>query len=375
MIQSGIHSSSALPTPSAVSAAERTPWAGIALAVGVAAAATLLSHLPVWPFTDAQGRHPLEPVLLSIGLGLLVGNVRPLSPALKPGVKFAAKRLLALGIILLGARLDFGALLKVGAVGLLMSACVVVAAFALFAVLTPLLRLSRIEGLLLAVGTAICGGTAIVAVAPLLRAKEETVVLSVATVTLLGLAGMFLLPPLASYLALTPWQFGVWTGLTIHQTPQVIAAGFSHGAEAGQTATVIKLARVCLLAPIAFLIGVRQARSEPGRAAFSLREACSLVPAFILGFLAMALARTLGLIPDIDFRWQTTFSALPFTASVSLKDALIECASFLLATGMAAVGLETSFSALRRMSLRPVAAATLASLVIGGAALLVLRLL
>ena len=285
--------------------------------------------------------------------------------------------MLALGIILLGARLDFSALLEVGLTGILLSVCVAGFAITLFAFMTPLFGLSRTEGTLLGVGTAICGGTAIIAVAPLLKARDETVVVSVATVTLLGLVAMLAMPPIAALLALTPWECGVWTGLTIHQTPQVIAAGFAYGTEAGQTATVIKLARVCLLAPVAFGIGLLQVRKDPAKSGQTLtpRLALSLIPGFVLGFLSLALARTVGLIPDIDLRWVTPFGAAAFSTSFSLQKVLVEAATFLLAMSMAAVGLETNFAALLRTSMRPVAAAALGSLIIGVVTLAVIKLL
>src|SRR6185436_6292687 len=124
-------------------------------------------------------------------------------------------------------------------------------------------------GLLLGVGTAICGGTAIVATAPVIEAEEKDVVFSVATVTLLGLIAMFTLPVVGHLLDLSSKQFGVWAGLAIHQTPQVVAAGYAYSPpklayspEAGDTATIVKLARVCLLAPVVFFIGLLHARRK-----------------------------------------------------------------------------------------------------------------
>ncbi len=341
--------------------AARRYWPGIALAAGVTIAANALSRAPVWPFTNGAGLHSVEPVIIAIVLGLLVGNLRPLPERTRAGVQFAAKKLLALGIVLLGARLDFRSLIQVGTTGVTFSLCFVIASLLLFWGLTALLKLDRQEGLLLGIGTAICGGTAIIAVAPLLRARDGSVFITVAIVTLLGVVSMVTLPALGLALGLSDWQFGLWAGLTIHQTPQVIAAGFAFSPAAGQTATVVKLVRICLLAPLALWLGMRRDRSEAGVPAQppSWRRAVSVIPGFVLGFLLMAAARTFGLIPEIGFQWNTPFVGNPFGTQFSLQVVFTETAAFLLAMSMAAVGLETNVRAIGRKHLRPLAAGAL----------------
>src|SRR6202042_1975499 len=150
--------------------------------------------------------------------------------------------------IFLGARLDFEQIIKLGAVGVAMSCGEVILALILMFALTKWLKLSGKLGTLLGIGTAICGGTAIVAAAPVIEAEESDVVFGVATVTLLGLVAMFILPPLGHLMAMSDKAFGIWAGLSIHQLPQVVAAGFDYSQPAGGQATVVKLARICLLA-------------------------------------------------------------------------------------------------------------------------------
>src|SRR5207245_8675927 len=132
------------------------------------------------------------------------------------------KKVLLLGIVLLGVRLDFLVLLKVGFEGLLLSVLETLVALALLFLLTRALKLPGKLGVLLGVGTAICGGTAIVATAPVIEAEEKDVVFSVATVTLLGLIAMFTLPILGHMLALASKAVGLWAGLRIHQTPPCV---------------------------------------------------------------------------------------------------------------------------------------------------------
>src|SRR2546428_4429299 len=282
---------------------EQPLW-GVLVAIGLTLAAIWLSERPFVPFTLAGGRHPIEPVMLAIVLGMVLSNCWALPKTLQPGIKFSVKKVLPLGIVLLGARLNFLDLVKVGAQGLALSVLETGVALALLLALTRLLKLPRKLGVLLGVGTAICGGTAIVATAPVIEAEEKDVVFSVATVTLLGLIAMFTLPVIGHLLDLSSKAFGVWAGLAIHQTPQVVAAGFAYSAEAGRTATIVKLARVCLLAPVVFVIGLVYARQKLKGAGVSQQKQINylhLFPTFVLGFLAMALLKTLGLLPDLTF--------------------------------------------------------------------------
>ena len=341
---------------------------GLALAAGLAFAAAYLSHASVWPFTTAAGRHPLDAILLAVVLGIVAGNIMRLGDAFKEGVSFTVKKALPVGVILLGARLDFFDFLTVGATGVVLSCLLVAGALGLFAGLTRWWKLPPRVGLLLGVGTAICGGTAIVAVAPVVGAKENEIALSVATVTFVGLIAMFVLPAVAAYTGLDAHTFGIWTGLTIHQTPQVIAAGFAHSLEAGQTATIIKLARVCLLAPVVMVARIWWQRTG-GESAAVARPWWRLFPSFVLGFAGLALMRTLGLLPDIDMRWAGMRQRSPFAMDVSIHEALTAASAFLLAISMAGVGLETRLASLRRSSLRAVLAAGLASFILGSAAL------
>lgn len=336
---------------------------GLILAVIVAAAAMFLSELPFPPFTLADKTHPLEPVMLAIILGMIVANVRPLPGAIGPGVKFAAKKLLPLGVILLGARLDFYKIIQVGAAGAAMSVLTILAGLAMFLLFIRLGWVRRKLGLLLGIGTAICGGTAIVAAAPVIDASDEDVSFSVATVTLVGLIAMFALPVAGRAMHMSDWAFGIWSGLSIHQTPQVIAAGFTYSDPAGETATIVKLARVSLLAPALIAVGWLATRgvATPGHAPRP-KTLRGLFPVFVLGFLAMALLRTVGLLPTFDLGGRT----------INLVSLCDTGSKILIVTAMAGVGLETRFAALRQTGLRPLLLGAAAAGVIVAAVLTVL---
>jgi uncharacterized integral membrane protein (TIGR00698 family) len=353
---------------------EQPLW-GILAAMTITLTALWLGELNIWPFTMRSGTgramHPVEPVMIAIILGMVLGNAWRLPKALQPGLKFSVKKLLPLGIVLLGARLHFGDLIKVGLTGLGLSGLETVVALGLLFVLARWMKLPPKLGTLLGVGTAICGGTAIVATAPVIEAEEKDVAFSVATVTLLGLVSMLALPVAGHLLELSSKQFGVWAGLVIHQTPQVIAAGYSYspaGAdyspEAGDTATIVKLARVCLLAPVVFGIGLLYARNKARQAGGSGRKLnyLQLFPMFILGFIGMALLKTMGFLPDVTVHDAAFLGAGAHTFGVAAVAEKIS--KFCIVISMAGVGLETKFAAMRQTGLKPFVASLAAVLVI-----------
>jgi uncharacterized integral membrane protein (TIGR00698 family) len=236
-------------------------------------------------------------------------------------------------------------------------------------VVAPLFGLPRRFAFLLGAGTAICGGSAIVALAPVLRAKDEEIVLGVASVTFVGLAAMLILPVIGAASHLSQMVYGVWAGLSIHQMPQVIAAGFAYGSSAGETATVIKLARISLLAPVVVAASLWVARAEGGRLALTPRLLLRSVPLFVVGFIAMVAICSAGLLPNVAVDWP----ALPLLNDrqlhLSLRDLAVSGATFLLALGMAGVGWETRVVPLLRAGWKPMAVTTVVSICLAAAAL------
>lgn len=349
---------------------------GALLCLALTVASMWLCTLKFWPFV-IHGRAMFEPVMISIVLGLILGNAWALPQWFQPGVKFSVKKLLPLGIILLGARLNFSEIMKLGFVGIALSCFEIILALVLMLFLTRWLKLSGKLGTLLGIGTAICGGTAIVAAAPVIEAEESDVVFGVATVTLLGLIGMFILPVLAHALALGSKAFGIWAGLAIHQLPQVVAAGFAYSQSAGETATIVKLARICMLAPVVFVAGLIYARGKAkkhqavgmhGRVNYF-----SMFPKFVLGFLALALLRSLGWLPDFTVHFP---AATGQTDPAFSLPALAQLGStFFIVMSMAGVGLETRFAAMKQTGWRPFFAATVSALAIALMILALIKLL
>jgi len=368
-----------LPLAPGVAGTERSrehPVPGVLLAIGLSLAALWLGNLAVWPFTtlSAAGRvaHPIEPVMIAMLLGMAMSNVWSLPGSFQSGIKFSVKKLLPLGIILLGARLNFGEMMKVGLTGLALTGLETVVALSLLVLLARWLHLPRKLAVLLGVGTAICGGTAIVATAPAIEAEDKDVVFSVATVTLLGVVGMLVLPVVGHFLDLSSRQFGVWAGLAIHQTPQVVAAGYAYTPNnadyspvAGDTATIVKMTRVCLLAPVVFILGMVHARRKAARSNASATRKINylrLFPTFVVGFVGMALLNTLGLLPELTLHPVAWFGSGSHTTTLAvLAD---QVSRFCILISMAGVGLETKFSAMRQTGPKPVAVSFVAVLVV-----------
>jgi uncharacterized integral membrane protein (TIGR00698 family) len=362
-----------LRSPRAARVGPSAGW-GLTSAVIVAIAAVWISELPFPPFTLSGKRHPIESVMVAIMLGMVVANILPLPKLLHPGLKFCTKKLLPLAIILLGARLDFMAVVRVGAEAVAMSVATIVLGLGLFLLFIKWGWVPRKLGLLLGVGTAICGGTAIVAAAPVIDADEKDVTFSIATTMLCGLAAMILLPIAAQLIHLSDRAFGIWAGLSIHQMPQAIAAGFAYSQSAGDTATIVKLARVCLLAPVLLIVGWQAARS--GHHTGKRVQVLQVFPMFVLGFLAMALLRTTGLLPELTVRLSSSAALGAGAHDVNVVHVCDTASKFLIVAAMAAVGLETRFSALKKTGVRPLLLGLSASVIICAvilAALMALR--
>lgn len=331
---------------------------GVVVCAALTWAAFKLHDLPHAPFTLPDGRHPLSAVLLALLLGLLLRNLIPPLAALKPGADFVIKRILLAGIVLLGASLDFYNLLRTG-LGVLAGAIVLIVVVVLAAMwLGRRLRLGGRLALLLGIGTAICGSSAIVAAAPVIESDDRDVALSVSTVNLLGVIAMLLFPALAALLTLSPEVYGVWCGLAIHATPQVIAAGFAHptdGQIAGEVATIVKLVRISMLGPAIFVIGAIYAHYRRQQAVYVGQpiDYTRLVPGFMLLFLVAAFLRTAGFLPDVTFHMTDRFVLGAGDRTHNLADVAVVGSKWLITCAMAGVGLMTPIRALATGGARP----------------------
>ena len=322
--------------------------------LAAAAAAVLAAYL-------LHGLIPWLPVLtIAVVLGLAVANVPGLASSvsgpLKPGLSLAAKRLMRIGIVLLGLKVSLIDIAALGWGALLLINALVAGAFAGTYLICRAFRLPGEEPLLIAAGFSICGVSAIGAVAAARRVRHEDTVVPIALVTLCGTLAIGVLPLLASLFGLRDETFGLWVGASVHDVGQVVATAQTAGTAALAAAVVVKLARVVLLAPMTAAVGLLGRRQDAAREAAGTSPVAErgagkrppLVPLFVLGFLALILVRTAGILPEAALE-----------AAGVVQEILFAAALFALGAGV-------RFAALFVSGARALAAALVSWLLVGG---------
>lgn len=277
------------------------------VAVGVAAAYAVSALVPA-----------ASALTVAVALGVLARNTGVVGGWARPGTRFATRKLLRLGVVLLGLQLAVGQVLRLPAGVLAVVVVTVGVTFAGTLAAGRLLRVSRGTTLLVATGFSICGASAAAAMDAVSGSDEEDLATAVALVTIFGGAAIFILPALYGPLALDPVQAGTWTGASVHEVAQVVAAASSAGPTALSTAVVVKLTRVVLLAPLVAGYSVLRryrATSAPTDETTSGKRP-PLVPLFVIGFLAMVAVRSTGLLP------QATLDAAHLVTTLLLAGAL-----------------------------------------------------
>ncbi len=313
-------------------------------------------------------------ILVAIVLGMIIRNTVGLHKRFEPGVTFSLKKLLRLGIILLGIRLSILDVLEVGGYGIPIVVGAVLTGLVVAGIAAKRLGLSDRLGTLIAIGTGICGATAIVAAAPGIGAKEEEVAYAIANITIFGIVAMLLYPFLGNLIfGGDVIKVGLFLGTSIHETAQVAGAGLIYDQSFNVTtvpsvadiAVVGKLVRnVLMVAVIPGLtyLHLRQARRN-GEGGGQATRVLDMIPVFILGFLAMAALRSMG-----DAALESggqAFGLFGDAAWGDLTHGIRTWAEYALATAMAAVGLGTSIAQLRGLGFRPFVVGMAAALAVG----------
>ena len=320
--------------------------------------------------------------MLAIVLGMLVRTLWALPASVDAGVRFTANRVLEVAVLLLGASVNPPLLVQAGpalAIGIVL---LVVIGLAASYAMGRLFGLSHPLAILVASGNAICGNSAIAAVAPVIGATREDVASSIAFTAILGVVVVIALPLLVVPLALSHYQYGVLAGLTVYAVPQVLAAAFPVSVLSGQVGTLVKLVRVLMLGPVVVFFAVMKRReaaaatlepdagsangarttraSSDANAAAASRPLAVLarfVPWFINGFLALAALRSLGAIPEA---WVAPTRAVSGALTVA---------------AMAALGLGVDMRAVGRAGRPVVVTVTLSLVLLVGLSLALIRLL
>jgi uncharacterized integral membrane protein (TIGR00698 family) len=319
--------------------AARVP--GVLAALAVAAGARLL-HVAL---PDRVGQVVGE-VLIAVAIGLALGNLVRLPAGLESGLRFAFGTLLKTAIVLLGASLSLAEVGRVGGRVVFQIVALMALALALGHLLGRWLGVPPRVASLIGVGTAVCGNTAISAVAPVIRARDEEVSFAIATNTLFGTMAVLAYPVIGHLLGLSDGVFGVWAGTAVNDTSQVVAAGFAYSEAAGQMATTVKLVRNALMGLVILFMGwlYREpgATAEANAGASPWRRLVDSFPVFVLGFLALSALRTFG-----------AFEPLSAALGVDVLAGLLVAAKLLVLVALAAVGLTTRFAELRKIGFQP----------------------
>ena len=321
---------------------------GVALSVAVAVAALGVAALE----RRLLGHLVVDGLVVAILLGMLVRTLWTPPVRMEAGVDFTAGKVLEVAVFLLGASVDLPLLVRAGPALAAGIALLVVLGLAAGYGIGRAVGLPHELAVLVACGNAICGNSAIAAVAPVIGAEREQVASAVAFTAILGVAVVLGLPLLLQPLSLSFYQYGVLAGLTVYAVPQVLAAAFPVSALSGQVGTLVKLVRVLMLGPVVLFFALTR-RTDDASAA-RRPSVARLVPWFIVGFLALAALRATGVLPAA---WVAPTRAL---------------SSWLTVAAMAALGLGVDLRAVRRAG-RPVmltAAASLVVLVVLGVALI-----
>jgi len=321
----------------------------------IAWVSSLLSRLVV-----VANRHPLEATAIAIILGIALRLSGLIPPETQKALKIYEK-ILIWGIILIGVNLNFKEIAGQGPRILLIIILSMFITFWLVLFLGRIFRLPTDLSLLLSVGTTICGTTAIAVTAPLIKAKQETISYSVATITLWGLAAIFIYPQLAHGLMINDFNFGLFAGTAIHATPQVVAAGFSFSPLAGKTATAVKLVRNCFMAPLALVIAFWWRR----RQSFETRPVAEMTkirwtkafPWFLFGYFLLATVNTLGYLPRTGISYLSSFGRT------------------LILISMAGIGLAADFKQIYKVGFKPLLTGLIGALIMAGLSLTFITLI
>lgn len=265
---------------------------------------------------------------------------------LESGIKYTSKAILQYSIILLGFEMNLFNVIKVGGQSLLVMVFTLSSSFITAYLVGKAMKIDGKTTTLIGVGTSICGGSAIAATAPVIRAKDEDVAQAISTIFLFNIIAVFIFPPLGHMLGLTDTGFGMWAGTAINDTSSVVAAGASWSSAAGNNtalafATIVKLTRTLMIVPITLVLAIyttRKIRRENSGvgAEENNYSIAKIFPWFVLGFVFTAILNTFLPIPD------------------GVSSGLVQIGKFMIVMAMTAIGLNTNLNKLLTNGLKPI---------------------
>ena len=292
----------------------------------------------------------IESITIGILLALIIRNTIGINKTFTPGLGFSAKELLKWGVVLLGLRLNFVTLSKLGYRVIILIVMVVIIGHLVALVLGKLFKFNTLLALLLGVGSSICGSSAIVAIGPIVDAEEEDITLAVAIISLLGTVGVILFSFLSSIVSISDASFGIWTGASLQNVAHALAAALPRGEVAVDIAAIVKMGRVTLLAPLAVILKlVTEKYINKGNKEYKKVK----FPEYVIYFLLLGAFASIN-----DY-----FQLIPLTFTAPIKLDILKLAKttsgWLLLAAMIAMGLQTDIRAFKRTGLKAFVACSL----------------
>ena len=319
---------------------------GIALCIITALLAINLSYLVGVGLLGFE-KSPLSPIIFAILLGLIINNITIRLVKLESGFKFCIKYLLKLGIIFLGIRLSLLDFILYGSKSLIVVIPCILSTIIIISLLKNKFGVSENLSLLIAVGTSICGATAIVALAPSINAKKTEITYAIANITVFGLLAMFIYPIVANLVFSNDLSIGLFLGASIHETAQVAGSGLIYAEQYSRQdvvgiATLTKLVRNTLMVIVIPYLAQRSLSNNNTKPNVS-----TIFPYFIIGFIVFGLVRTFG-----DYYFLTQNDSIINNWNLIIQY-IKKLAEFLLIIAMAAIGYNTNFKHFKKLGIKP----------------------
>lgn len=317
---------------------------GVVLALGVALIAKVLENLE-----NTAGLHIIGASVIALFIGMAVNARWKPTEMTAPGIKFTSKKLLKFAIILLGASLNISTVLTVGRFSLTVMVFTLATCFGLGALIGKALGLNWKTSSLINAGTGICGGSAIAAIAPVIEAEDTDIAYGMSATFLFDTAMVVLFPILGRWMGLSDAAFGLWAGTAVNDTSSVVATGYAFSEAAGDFATMVKLTRTLSIIPAVLVfaaVNLHFKKKENANATGVKVSIRSIFPWFILGFLAMSVLTSVGVLP------------------AALISGMKSVSKFLMVAALAAIGLNTNFKALCRSGAKPMLHGFIVSLLV-----------
>lgn len=302
---------------------------GFGVALVIAAISKFIEDMLPIPLIGAS--------VIALFIGMFINHFYQPSAVVHEGLKFTSKKILKFAIILLGASLSIGTVVHIGKMSLVIMIFTLLTCFGGGYFIGNLLKLNWKMSNLISAGTGICGGSAIAAIAPVIDAEDSDIAYSMSATFIFDMVMIVLFPIFGKWLNMTDIAYGLWAGTAVNDTSSVVAAGYAFSEAAGDFATMVKLTRTLSIIPVVIIFAIinmriKQKENKMVNTDSSQTKAylLTIFPWFILGFVALAIINSLGFIP------------------LALSEFLKELSKFLMIAALAAIGLNTSFSEMKK---------------------------